>query len=271
MPRDFDRLMKENILPLELPLIKKLLNLVPPRLEPIDPKLQATLEVEMDSIRRVVHDDPALDYGLQIEFHVKDEDFRARNFLYYALFYKNYGLPLRQIVVYLGNQTPKYVTRNVLELTGERLEFEVIVLKQVPKERFLNSDVPEEVILALLCDFGQDQPVEVVRQIIRHLHKIVRRPQHLKKHQQQLVILSRLRKLYSITKPEIDVMQKFLDYDVESDELYLEGIEKGIALRDRQIIRRLWDSGEYDIPAIARLMGLSEERIRQVIFGENPN
>jgi hypothetical protein len=38
---------------------------------PIDAKMQMTHESEMDNIRRVVHEeDAALDYGLQIEFHI---------------------------------------------------------------------------------------------------------------------------------------------------------------------------------------------------------
>ena len=49
----------------------------------------------------------------------------------------------------------------------------------------------------------------------------------LGKYQKQWQVLSRLRKLQAKTKQEIWTMP--LHYEVETDELYLEGIEKGIA------------------------------------------
>jgi hypothetical protein len=47
---------------------------------------------------------------------------------------------------------------------GLELRFEVLVLKQIPKELFIHSNVPEEVVLAILCDFEGEQPEQVVRQ-----------------------------------------------------------------------------------------------------------
>lgn len=52
MANNYDRIFKENIEPLQLPLLKKLLGLVPPKLVPIDAKLQVTQEAEMDNIRQ---------------------------------------------------------------------------------------------------------------------------------------------------------------------------------------------------------------------------
>jgi flagellar biosynthesis/type III secretory pathway protein FliH len=66
----------------------------------------------------------------------------------------------------------------------------------------------------------------VVRQILEHLVKLIGRVPRLKKYQKQLHVLSRLRKLTVITKNAIDAMP--IHYDIETDELYLEGIEKGI-------------------------------------------
>ncbi len=71
MANNYDRIFKENIDSLLLPLLRKVLGLNPPNLAPIDAKMQVTQEGEMDHIRRVVHNDPQQDYGLQIEFHVR--------------------------------------------------------------------------------------------------------------------------------------------------------------------------------------------------------
>ncbi|MDX2070153.1 MAG: hypothetical protein SFV55_17120 [Haliscomenobacter sp.] len=170
MANNYDRIFKENIESLLLPLLNKLLGLKPPKLAPIDAKMQVTQEAEMDHIRRVVHDDPEQDYGLQIEFHITDEDLRKRNLLHYALFHHITGLPLRQIVIYGGTlANPNHIHQNQLTLSGLDLQYEVIVLKQIPKEQFLHSEIPEEVVLAILCDFGDDDPAKVVRDILYNL------------------------------------------------------------------------------------------------------
>ncbi len=267
MANNYDRIFKENIEALLLPLLKKVLGLSPPKLQPVDAKLQVTQEAEMDNIRRVVHDDPALDYGLQIEFHIADEDLRKRNLLHHALFHSITGLPLRQIVIYGGKSDPRHIIQDHLLTQGLELRFEVLVLKQIPKELFINSDVPEEVVLAILCDFGEDQPEQVVRQILQHLHKICRNSNRIKKYQKQLLTLSRLRKMEIIVKSQVEAMT--IHYDIETDGLFLQGIEQGIEqgaeLKEREFINHLWSLQEFSLDKIALLSGTSLEHVIEVI------
>ena len=260
MANNYDRIFKENIDSLLLPLLKKLLGLNPPNLAPIDAKMQVTQEGEMDHIRRVVHDDPQQDYWLQIEFHVKDEDLRKRNLFHYALFHHITSLPLRQIVIYGGIGKPLHILKDRLQLNGLDLQFEVIVLNQIPKEVFLESDIPEEVVLAILCDFGEDQPESVVRQILQHLKKILRRSDRIKKYQKQLLILSRLRKMELIVKTEAEAMT--IDYDIETDGLYLQGIET----KEQEIVLNLWSVQDFPIDTMATFVGVTPERTRQIIL-----
>jgi len=260
MANNYDRIFKENIDSLLLPLLKKLLGLNPPNLAPIDAKMQVTQEGEMDHIRRVVHDDPQQDYGLQIEFHVKDEDLRKRNLFHYALFHHITSLPLRQIVIYGGIGKPLHILKDRLQLNGLELQFEVIVLNQIPKAVFLESDIPEEVVLAILCDFGEDQPESVVRQILQHLKKILRRSDRIKKYQKQLLILSRLRKMELIVKTEAEAMT--IDYDIETDGLYLQGIET----KEQEIVLNLWSVQDFPIDTMATFVGVTPERTRQIIL-----
>jgi len=279
MANNYDRIFKENIEALLLPLLKKVLGLNPPKLQPIDAKLQVTQEAEMDNIRRVVHDDPALDYGLQIEFHIADEDLRKRNLVHYALFHSITGLPLRQIVIYGGKSDPRHIIQNHLVTQSLEMRFEVVVLKQIPKELFIHSNVPEEVVLAILCDFGEDQPEQVVRQILQHLHKICRNSNRIKKYQKQLLTLSRLRKMEIIVKSQVEAMT--IHYDIETDGLYLQGLEegreegleqgiergleKGAQLKELEIIKNLWSLQEFSLEKIALLSSTSLERVIEVI------
>ena len=294
MANNYDRIFKENVESLLLPLLKKVLGLIPPKLVPIDAKMQLTHESEMDNIRRVVYEEDAtLDYGLQIEFHIKDEDLRKRNLVHHALFYQITSLPLRQIVIYGGKSDPQHIIQNHLLTLGLEHRFEVIVLKQIPKEMFIHSNIPEEVVLAILCDFGEDQPAQVVRQILEHLHKICRRSVRLKKYQKQLLILSRLRKMELIVKTEVEAMT--IHYDIETDALYLQGIEKGIeegiekgiekgieegiekgieegtAIKERQVILAQWSLQEFSLERIALMSGASLDRVTQVVLAHLQN
>lgn len=277
MANNYDRIFKENIESLLLPLLNKLLGLKPPKLAPIDAKMQVTQEAEMDHIRRVVHDDPEQDYGLQIEFHITDEDLRKRNLLHYALFHHITGLPLRQIVIYGGTlANPNHIHQNQLILSGLDLQYEVIVLKQIPKEQFLHSEIPEEVVLAILCDFGEDDPAKVVRDILYNLKRILRKSNRIKKFQKQLLILSRLRKMELIVKTEVEAMT--IHYDIETDGLFLKGIEEGIEkgiekgieqgieLEKQVFVHKLWALQEFSLEKIALLVDVSPERLMEMLL-----
>lgn len=263
MANNYDRVFKENIESLLLPLLRKVLGLVPPKLLPVEAKLQVTQEAEMDHIRRVVHEDSRQDYGLQIEFHVTDEDLRKRNLLHYALFHNITDLPLRQIVIYGGMGVPRKIHHNALELKGLALSYEVIVLRDIPKEVFLESQIPEEVILAILCDFGDMKPEQVVRQILLNLRKILRRSNRIKKYQKQLLVLSRLRKMELIVKTEMEAIT--FHYDVESDGLYQQGIEQGIEAKAREVLLQLWSAKEFSLEKMALFVNISMEKVVEII------
>lgn len=267
MANNYDRVFKENIESLLLPLLRKILGLVPPKLVPVDAKLQVTQEAEMDHIRRVVHEDSNQDYGLQIEFHVTDEDLRKRNLLHYALFHNITDLPLRQIVIYGGMGVPNKIHLNALELKGLALSYEVIILRNIPKDVFLESQIPEEVILAILCDFGEMKPEQVVRQILLNLRKILRRSSRIKKYQKQLLVLSRLRKMELIVKTEMEAIT--FHYDIETDGLYLQGVEQGLEqgleTKAREVLLQLWATKEFSLEKMALLVNVSLDKVVETI------
>lgn len=271
MPNDYDKVIKENLDELIPHLLNKVMGLDLPKLEELKDKVQVTLEREMDNLKKVVHEgQPWLDFGLHWEIQSTDEDMRARNLLYYALFFQKYGMPLKQIVIYVGNELPRKILENKLEMEGLRLEFSVVDLKKIPKEVFLYSDIPEEALLAILCDFGADQPERVIRQILHHLLQLIGRVPRLKKYQQQLQVLSRLRKLEVPTKKEIATMP--IHYDIQNDGLYLEGIEKGmekgiekgIEKQRRESVAQLLRNGSFTTAEVARLLGVSEQFVQSV-------
>jgi hypothetical protein len=146
----------------------------------------------------------------------------------------------------------------------------VINLRDIPKELFLTSNIPEEVILAVLCDFGSDPPEKVIRIILNNILKIVGRVPRLQKYQRQLHVLSRLRKLHPVSLKEIKAMP--IQYDIETDELYLAGIEKGIEKGEElgvekhqhETVVRLLKTGRFSDKEAAEFAGVTEHYVRKV-------
>lgn len=57
-----------------------------------------------------------------------------------------------------------------------------------------------------------------------------------------------------------------IHYDIETDGLYLEGIEKGVSLKERDFTLNLWAAQEFSLPKIAMLVGVSVEEVRGTIL-----
>ncbi len=155
MANDYDKILKENIAIVFLPLAEKYLGIRIGRTEELKDKLQTTIEKEPDFIR-VVETDGGEKFILQLEFQSVDEEgmiYRMQE--YYGLLRRKYGLPVKQFVVYLGRKPSRMQTRLAPDEVFEG--FTLTSLREYSHERLLASDVPEEIILAILSDFGGKQ------------------------------------------------------------------------------------------------------------------
>jgi predicted transposase YdaD len=111
---------------------------------------------------------------------------------------------------------------------AEELQFsgyELLALNQWNPDSLLESSIPEEIILAILADYPPEQAKEVIQRILKRLDSIRLKPDVLKKYLFHLTTLARLRKLENKTTFEVQAMP--IEYDIETDGLYLQGLEKG--------------------------------------------
>jgi hypothetical protein len=79
----------------------------------------------------------------------------------------------------------------------------------------------------------------------------------------QLIVLSRLRKYEMIAKTEIEAMP--LHYNIETDGLYPEGIEKGIEKTLAEFTLKLWKMQEFPIAKIAMIVGIPQDSVLMFI------
>ena len=207
-----------------MPLSEKYLGIRITRSEELKDKLQTTIEKEPDFIR-VVETDQQERFILHLEFQSVDEEgmiYRLQE--YHGILRKKYGLPVKQFVIYLGQKASRMQTR----LSPEEVfqGFGLKSLREYAHHSLLSSPIPEEIILAILSDFGDRKPAEVLRGILSKLRAISPEEITLRKYIRQLSVLARLRNLTQETQKQIQDMG--LTYNVTEDFLYQQGIEKGI-------------------------------------------
>ncbi|MBD0257546.1 MAG: hypothetical protein ICV83_17665, partial [Cytophagales bacterium] len=133
-------------------------------------------------------------------------------------------------------------------------------------ESLLDSQIPEEIILAILSDFNKHKPVEVIRQILSKLKGIGVDEITLRRYIRQLSILARLRNLTKETHKQIQNMG--LTYNITEDYLYQEGItrgrEEGREEEKRGLIIEMLNDGTLTIEKIAALAKVSVEHVKQI-------
>src|ERR1700722_14773806 len=108
MSQDYDKIFKENIEGVVIPLIGKILHIHPAKLTDISNDIQKTIERRADFLKKIISKDNGEEFILQIEFQKDDDQKMAyRMHEYYAILLRKYELPIRQYVFYIDSRKPK--------------------------------------------------------------------------------------------------------------------------------------------------------------------
>ncbi|MFW5760813.1 MAG: Rpn family recombination-promoting nuclease/putative transposase [Cyclobacteriaceae bacterium] len=272
MSQDFDKIFKENIAELILPLSEKLLNLKIVHNHTMKDKLQSTIEREPDYLSKIQLENGD-EFILHLEFQTQDKKnmvYRMQE--YYSILLKKYQIPVIQKVIYFGKKSPKMKT----SLTKEEIfsGFDLINLRDIPFDVLLNSSVPEEFILSILGDLRDNDPEEVILNILQKLKETNQDQIVFQKYVKQLVILSKLRNLSEVTKSTVKQMP--IVYDIKKDAFYKEGLEdglekgiekgleKGLEKGKEEIILQFIKSGELSFLKIAEITNVPLEKIESL-------
>jgi hypothetical protein len=248
----YDKIFKENIetvLPL---LLEKVLFIQPVLTEEIPDDLQQTIERKPDFLKKITDQHQQI-FILQIEFQLADdENMVYRMNEYYAMLLRKYKLPVRQFVFFIGQTSPLMPVSLAVENLSFR--FNLITFNTLDYHLFTESDKPEEILLALLGDFGNDSPEIVVKTIIERLAK--NSPQNLMfdKYLQQLRILANLRNLQTLTQELMESITKY--FKEENDFLYLKG--------KQDIIINLLKETDFSLEVIASLASVEIDFVKQI-------
>lgn len=139
-------------------------------LEELNPKISRVMDREADFLKKVSH----LDLGsfiLHLEFQTQDDrKMHYRMAEYRALLQRSFELPVRQYVIYLGRRRSKMIT--TLPETFQIVGYQLLELNRFKTEQILSSNLPDEIILAILTDYPTKDAKALVGKIIERLKSL---------------------------------------------------------------------------------------------------
>ena len=255
----YDKILKENIEEVILPLVGKYLGLDIIKTEKLEAKLQTTIEKETDLLRIITTKDGKRRI-LHLEFQSENEkDMIYRVKEYDGIVQRKYKLPILHFVVFLGSG--RMTMRAQLYEDEVFSEFKVLNISELSFDEMIQSQIPEEIVLAILSDFRGEHPEQIIRSIILKLIESSKSKADLRKFIQQLHILSKLRKLDTETTKVSNNM--LITIDLRDHALYKLGAEESLEKKTRlDIISMLND--DIPIDKIAQYLRVSIDDIIQV-------
>ncbi len=240
MSNEFDKIIKETLKGGIHKLIKELgINAV--EVTFLDTKFQITEERETDFLLRI-KDSENNKLILHLEFQSTNDKNMIFRMLRYRLFImQTYKLPVNQFVLYVGRN--KLSMQNELNLPDLHFKYSLVNFKEIPYEKFLNSENPNEVILAILCKISN--PKKTVREILEKLIKNINEETILSKYIIQLEVLSKLRNLQELVTEEESKMP--IIYDLQNDVRFKQGLEQGIYQNIKDILELKFGSESFEL------------------------
>jgi predicted transposase YdaD len=211
-PKDtkaYDKILKENFRTILLPVVAKLAGIEMLECTPLPEEINMTINRNVDFLMEVL-DMQHNHFILHVEFQTESEaDMVYRVGEYHGFLQKQYKLEIRHFVVYLGKGKTRMTTTlpDAFQFKG----YQLIQLSQIPLEEFIESEIPEEIVLAILSKFPKAKLPAIIRLILQRLKKVCKNQIELEKFLHQLTILSQIRKFDQQTKKIINEMPITLD------------------------------------------------------------
>jgi hypothetical protein len=214
---------------------------------------------------KIITNDEGEKFILHIEYQVaNDHEMVHRMIDYWNLLVRKYDLRVEQYVIFLGDEKPTMKVK--IDYPNMKFYYHLINFKELDSQLFLTSDVPEEMILAILGDFRNESSSQIVYEVVKRIEQS--EPQTLEKQKifQQLLVLGRLRKLELNIQEIMDSISQYIK--IEEDVLFLKGIEKGIENtsenKNRQFVISLLNGTDFSIEKIANLASVSIDFVEKM-------
>ncbi len=146
-----------------------------------------------------------------------------------------------------------------------QFKYQIINLCDCDYRTFLQTDTPEEVILAILGNFGKDKPQIAVKNVLEKLDSLNTKGLKREKSIKQLEILSKLRNLQQEIINQIKDMA--FTYDLHSDIRFRQGVNLGINQGEEKkavaAIKNMLTSN-FPLEQIASIVDVSYDFVKKI-------
>ncbi len=253
----YDKIFKENIEAIISSIMQSILKITAVSMEELPDDIQHTKERKPDVLKKVT-DNQGNTFVLRIELQVANDDEMVHRMLdYKGMLIRKYKLPTYQYVIFLGKGKAKMA----FELQNIDLSFKynLLAINSIDYKIFLNSNQPEEVVLAILANFDKESSENALKQIISRLEETTKGDLALKRYFKQLRILAQLRKLEQKLKNIVmDSIAKYIDE--EKDVAYLVALDKS----KETFIANLLSQTDFGLEKIASLSNATVDFVKKV-------
>lgn len=271
MANIYDRIFKENFLDCTIGLLRKILGVKNVTAYPLNEKMQYTLELEGDRFFLIDPTGKKKDkYLLHVEWQVTNSSkMPARMLLYHAVRFVNNGLPIKSVVIYVGKKP--LTMKNRIEHFSLSYSYEIINLQDWDPEVFLASNLPEEVIIAVLAGKTQgDEKRPIVQKVLAKLQELLGDdPTELRRRFVQLEVLGKLRDIQSLIIKEEQNMALLSElFNIKEDIRYqqgvAQGINEGIEQEKMVLVKNLLLKTDFSIEKIADIAEVSISFVMEI-------
>ena len=201
------------------------------------------------------------EYVLHLEIqNSNDSSMDKRMLRYYSDILEITNLPIRQYVIYIGKHKPNFKTQIKKDLIDFRYNF--IDVKNIDCELLLNENSPDALVLAILCDFKDKNPDDIISFILDKLEQYTK--DNLNEYRKYMLMLETLSENRNLNKKikEIEMLRTTTYQDLPSYEI---GFEKGIIKGLEEGIERGIEKGVFEERKktiyILKNLGLDDEEI----------
>ena len=248
----YDKLFRE-ISPVFLAVfVEKVLGLDIVEYTELKDKLQVTRQKETDTLRKV-KDSQGNVFILQVEIQTRNNPRMAVQMAdYWVLLHQIHGLPIKQYVLYVGQEPLSMPNR--LEQPDFNFRYTLLSFSDLPYDMFINSKQPEIKMLALLGELGGANPLNLTEDIVRTIDTLPEPVSSKESRLMQLRILIQLRKFESHL--EVAMLKAATFFKEERDPFYKRGQARGIEKERAKAYAEKLDSARE-----MKKDGISDEQI----------
>jgi hypothetical protein len=241
----YDKILQENIESALPGLIENVLHIHAVQSEELPDSVQHTKERKPDLLKKIT-DDKGNVFVLHIEFQTKnDADIVYRMFEYLAMLLRMYKMPVKQYVIYIGED--KINMADTLTNGESFFRYNLVDISAIDYRVFLRSNNTEEKMFAVLANFGNEGAETVIKKVVEDIAKNTKGDLEWARRKKQLRILANLRNL-ALTN--IEIMESVASfYKVENDIVYKVGELQAKTI----VVKNLLTRTDFSVEKIAEI------------------